>query len=589
MTLQSHRWRPPTGEIALAAGFAALGVAITVGLVEGALLIPAVGLTVAHSAVLAWRRRYPELVLAAMGVTGLAYVLAGWPSVGLGPALLAGVHGLGVTRERRRAYPVLAATVAVMAAGVTLSDAQTPTVVGNAIALSIAWWIGDRQRRIQQRAVTAERDSEARARQAVAEERLRIARELHDVVAHAMSVIAVQAGTGRVVLDTRPRHRPGGARRHRGDEPRGAGRDAPPPRRCCGPTTIGAGPLAPSPGLARPRRAGRGHRPRRPAGRGAHRRRPRRRCPRASTSPPTASCRRRSPTCAGTPRATRAEVRGGVDSPAPSTSRCSTTAMAAATAPARAGRQRPGRDAGAGRALRRHPRGRRPARRAASGSPAHLPCGERRVIRVAVADDQPLVRAGFGALVDHADDLELVGRGRRRRGGRRAGRRGPARRPPDGRPHAAASTASRRPAASPPIPSCAGVRVVILTTFDLDEYVYGALRAGASGFLLKDVTPERPRRRHPGGGRRRRAARPERHPPADRALRRQPGRRRPAQTDPARCALLTDREREVLGLVARGLSNAEIGERIHVSHATAKTHVGRILDQARPPATGPSS
>ena len=203
-TLESRRWRPPAGEIALASGFAALGVAITVGLVDGAVLIPAVGLTTVHSAVLAWRRRYPELVLVAMGVTGLAYVLAGWPSVGLGPALLAGVHGLGVTRERRRAYPVLAATVAVMAAGVTISDAQAPTVIGNAIALTIAWWIGDRQRRIHERAVTAERDSEARARQAVADERLRIARELHDVVAHALSVIAVQAGTGRVVLDSDP-------------------------------------------------------------------------------------------------------------------------------------------------------------------------------------------------------------------------------------------------------------------------------------------------------------------------------------------------------------------------------------------------
>jgi signal transduction histidine kinase len=203
-TPESRRWRPPAGEIALAAGFAALGVAITVGLVEGAALVPAVGLTVAHSAVLAWRLRSPELVLAAMGVTGLAYVLAGWPSVGLGPAVLGGVHGLGVTRERNRALPVLAATSALMAIAVTISDAQAPTVIGNAIALTIAWWIGDRQRRTQHRAIRAERDSESRARQAVADERLRIARELHDVVAHALSVIAVQAGTGRVVLDTDP-------------------------------------------------------------------------------------------------------------------------------------------------------------------------------------------------------------------------------------------------------------------------------------------------------------------------------------------------------------------------------------------------
>jgi signal transduction histidine kinase len=202
--IAAHHWRPPVGEVALAFAFAALGVAITVEVVDGAALVPAVTLSVAHSAVLVWRRRHPELVLAAMGLTGFAYVLAGWPSVGLGPAVLAGAHGLGVTRDRHRAYPVLAATIAVMASVVTISDAQPETVIANGIAITVAWWLGDRQRRTHEQAVSAERASEARARQAVADERLRIARELHDVVAHALSVIAVQAGTGRVVLDTDP-------------------------------------------------------------------------------------------------------------------------------------------------------------------------------------------------------------------------------------------------------------------------------------------------------------------------------------------------------------------------------------------------
>ena len=188
----------------MAAAFAAIGVLLTAGLVDGAASPVALALTIAHSAALAWRRQHPEVVLTVMGVTGLGYVLAGWPSVGLGPAILAGVHGLGATRDRSRALPLLAATVAVMAVAVTISDATATTVVGNALALGVAWWIGDRQRGIHERALAAEAAIDDRARQAVAAERLRIARELHDVVAHALSVIAVQAGTGRVVLERDP-------------------------------------------------------------------------------------------------------------------------------------------------------------------------------------------------------------------------------------------------------------------------------------------------------------------------------------------------------------------------------------------------
>src|SRR4029450_8776683 len=138
-----------------------------------------------HSGALAWRRHNPEVVLAVMGVTGLAYVLAGWPAVGLGPALLAGAHGLGAGGPRRRACPVRAATVMTMAAVVTISDAEPDTVIANGIAIVVAWGIGDRHRRVHERAVHAERASEAHARQAVADERLRSARGLHDIVAHA--------------------------------------------------------------------------------------------------------------------------------------------------------------------------------------------------------------------------------------------------------------------------------------------------------------------------------------------------------------------------------------------------------------------
>ena len=110
-------------------------------------------------------------------------------------------------------------------------------------------------------------------------------------------------------------------------------------------------------------------------------------------------------------------------------------------------------------------------------------------IRVAVADDQPLVRTGFATIVAHTNDLELVGEAGN---GDEAVALARSQRPDvvlmDVRmPIVDGIEATRRITADP---ACAGVRVVILTTFDLDEYVYGALRAGASGFLLKDAAPE---------------------------------------------------------------------------------------------------
>jgi DNA-binding NarL/FixJ family response regulator len=199
------------------------------------------------------------------------------------------------------------------------------------------------------------------------------------------------------------------------------------------------------------------------------------------------------------------------------------------------------------------------------------------VIRVAVADDQPLVRAGFAALVNHADDLELVGEAC---DGDEAVDLAFTHRPDlllmDVRmPHLDGIEATRRITASPEL---ADVRVVILTTFDLDEYVFAALRAGASGFLLKDVTPERllDAVRIVAAGDALLA------PSVTRRLieRYASAAETPgiaSSVDPSVLDVLTEREREVLGLVARGLSNAEIGLRLSVSHATAKTHVGRIL------------
>ncbi len=194
-------------------------------------------------------------------------------------------------------------------------------------------------------------------------------------------------------------------------------------------------------------------------------------------------------------------------------------------------------------------------------------------IRVAVADDQPLVRTGFATIVAHTNDLELVGEASN---GDEAVALARSQRPDvvlmDVRmPLVDGIEATRRITADP---ACAGVRVVILTTFDLDEYVYGALRAGASGFLLKDAAPEEVLSAV------RVVARGEAllAPSVTRRLIERfadlPAERR---TDARVLATLTEREREVLGLVAQGLSNAEIAARIYVSPATAKTHVGRVL------------
>ncbi|MBN9609955.1 MAG: DNA-binding response regulator [Actinobacteria bacterium 69-20] len=194
------------------------------------------------------------------------------------------------------------------------------------------------------------------------------------------------------------------------------------------------------------------------------------------------------------------------------------------------------------------------------------------MIRVLVADDQALVRAGFRMILEHEDDVEVCGEAA---DGAAAVQLAKQSRPDvvlmDIRmPGVDGVQATRRISEDPTF----AARVLILTTFDLDEYVYSALRAGASGFLLKDVDPPELVAAV------RAVARGDAllAPTVTRRLIEQYTRRPPPTgTTPESLARLTDREVEILRHVARGSTNAEIAARLYLSPATVKTHVARIL------------
>ena len=194
-------------------------------------------------------------------------------------------------------------------------------------------------------------------------------------------------------------------------------------------------------------------------------------------------------------------------------------------------------------------------------------------IRVGIADDQPMIRNGFRLQVQYAEDLELVGEAST---GEQAVALAKAHRPDvllmDIRmPVLDGLAATERITGDPAL---AGVRVIVLTTFDLDEYVYGALRAGASGFLLKDSPPEDVHRaiREVADGGALLAPAVTRRLIAEFASRPQG-----VATADAVASRLTEREVDVLRHVARGLTNSEIAERLTVSPLTVKTHVSRVL------------
>lgn len=194
------------------------------------------------------------------------------------------------------------------------------------------------------------------------------------------------------------------------------------------------------------------------------------------------------------------------------------------------------------------------------------------MIRVVVADDQALVRRGFASILDSTEGITVVGEAEH---GADALAIAVRERPDvvlmDVRmPHMDGLEATRRITSDPDLEA---TRILILTTFDLDEYVHEALCAGASGFLLKDTEP----------GELIHAVRVIADgealiaPKITRRLIEEFARVSEQRADTAALEHLTEREREVLEHVAKGLSNTEIAEQLYVSQATVKTHIGRLL------------
>jgi len=209
-------------------------------------------------------------------------------------------------------------------------------------------------------------------------------------------------------------------------------------------------------------------------------------------------------------------------------------------------------------------------KRAPDGSPSS---DGKRPIRVLLADDQPLMRSGFRLILDGEPDIDVVGESRDGEEAVAEARR----LQPDvvlmdvRMPRLDGIAATRRILAE----AAPAAHVLVLTMFDLDEYVYGALQAGASGFLLKDASPE-----HLLMGIRLVADGDELLAPSitRRLIERYAAARiQPVAGTVAGLDRLTPREREVLGLVARGLANTQIADELVLGESTVKTHVASIL------------
>ncbi len=524
-------------------------------------------------------RRYRPIAVLAITVTAetLLLIFSRESQVPLG--VIVALYTVAAQCERRVSIRAAEWVALPITVGVIVNNGpHAGRVIPELAVFAIAWVIGDNMRtrraylaELEARAARLEREREEKADRAVIEERTRIARELHDVIAHNVSVMVVQAAAGEEVFEDDPVKA-----RESLSAVASTGRAALAElRRLLGVIRTedapdGEPPYAPQPGieyldelvrqvretglrvelsvLGEPRRAAGGSRvvrvPDRPGGAHKHAQ-ARRRIERAGQR--ALRCRRaRAPGARRRARRVRGQRRGR--------------------------RPRADRHARAGRAVRRRADGLAPRRRRLRGPRPAAAGGTRAVsIRVLICDDQALVRAGFRAILGGKPEIEVVGEAEN---GAEAVALAERRRPDvilmDIRmPVLDGVQATRRLVAdgSP-------ARILVLTTFDLDEYVHAAIRAGASGFLLKDVTPAKLLEaiRIVAAGDALLA------PSVTRRLLERFATTLPVgdRSDDA-LAQLTARETEVLRLLAGGLSNAEIAAELVVTEATVKTHISSLL------------